>query len=317
MIIITFLSYKPQLMGCIPVAFKDAFQPRSQDPRLGCASVKGSSKDLCLEGERLFTSRSLSHDGKVACSDCHQAKHNFGNAHAFATVRQTKSRGPRVRTLLDVSLKQTELFWNGRARSLKGAIFWPLYSDNEVAASESTLESHGGADHITTALASYLSTLKSGPAPWDEYLRGNCAALSESELQGFQLFTSLNCHSCHKGSEFNSQEPVFLTYFNLPEEVFNDSEAIYGSDWPLHGPIKTKVKISSIPQPLRNLNHNKFFGRFASFTELKPYIHHHLGQLNQQTSMDINPLVSFLQSSLRSYPLDYSKSKTTKKKDSH
>jgi cytochrome c peroxidase len=50
------------------------------------------------------------------------------------------------------------------------------------------------------ALASYVKTLITPNARFDEYLRGDTDALSEEERHGYELFKELGCASCHQGA---------------------------------------------------------------------------------------------------------------------
>lgn len=52
---------------------------------------------------------------------------------------------------------------------------------------------------VVDALATFERTLVTPNSRFDAWLRGDDAALSNSELQGFQLFKSIGCVSCHQG----------------------------------------------------------------------------------------------------------------------
>jgi len=55
------------------------------------------------------------------------------------------------------------------------------------------------------AIAAYERTLLSNQAPWQDWLRGNTSAMSDSEKRGaIAFFGKANCGSCHNGPALNS-----------------------------------------------------------------------------------------------------------------
>jgi len=49
------------------------------------------------------------------------------------------------------------------------------------------------------AIARFERTLVTPGSRFDRWLSGDAAALSENEINGYQLFKSLGCVSCHQG----------------------------------------------------------------------------------------------------------------------
>jgi cytochrome c peroxidase len=52
---------------------------------------------------------------------------------------------------------------------------------------------------VLDALASYEKSLVTPDAPFDRYLRGDKTAITPAEEEGYRLFKSLGCVSCHQG----------------------------------------------------------------------------------------------------------------------
>jgi cytochrome c peroxidase len=52
---------------------------------------------------------------------------------------------------------------------------------------------------ITRALAVFERTLISGGSPYDLYLQGDEAAISESAKNGLEVFNNVGCGNCHSG----------------------------------------------------------------------------------------------------------------------
>src|SRR4029077_9011932 len=55
------------------------------------------------------------------------------------------------------------------------------------------------ADTIVDALASFEQTLVTPGSKFDRWLEGDASALSAEEAEGYRLFKSLGCVSCHQG----------------------------------------------------------------------------------------------------------------------
>jgi cytochrome c peroxidase len=55
------------------------------------------------------------------------------------------------------------------------------------------------ASNIVDAIASFERTLVTPDSRFDRWLAGDAAALSTDELDGYRLFKSLGCVSCHQG----------------------------------------------------------------------------------------------------------------------
>ncbi len=309
---ITIMLWIPsQLLGCIPDSYRTIFKARHVNHVRYCHDLDKASQGDCYRGQQLFFNKGLSADSRVSCSDCHKPQLGFGSGSAMARARQSDVIGPRVRPLLDISRKNSLLFWNGRASSLESAVFWPLYNKLELGATSESLSPFGGAQAVAVAIASFLTTLQSSTAPWDRYLQGQCEELSEQEKLGFQQFVDYNCHKCHYGAELNSPQPQQLLYTNLPHRLFSLNEAIYSSDWPLHGPYQKAISLKSIPQPLRNLSNHTYLGRFSPFQKIQPYLRYHMSQLKiLHTEQDLTPLTTFLMQSLQSEVTSYANGTT-------
>ncbi|MEL7020381.1 MAG: cytochrome c peroxidase, partial [Bacteroidota bacterium] len=74
------------------------------------------------------------------------------------------------------------------------------------------------------AIAAYERTVMANQSPWQKYLRGEMASLSDSEKRGAALFLGkAQCKNCHTGPALNSMSFHALGMHDLyscPEEVF-------------------------------------------------------------------------------------------------
>lgn len=107
-------------------------------------------------------------------------------------------------------------FWNGRAKDLQdqagGPIENPIEMGNTFPNLIKTLKNSSYKKefdiiykdgvtkmNITDAIAEYEKTLITPNAPFDKYLRGDKNAISEMQKEGYELFKSKGCISCHNG----------------------------------------------------------------------------------------------------------------------
>ncbi|RYZ48579.1 MAG: hypothetical protein EOP07_25605, partial [Proteobacteria bacterium] len=243
-----------------------------------CSSSQGdyesvAEQSTCLEGQKLFYNKSLSIDGQASCASCHVKDLHYGDGRRRPHLRGEDLALSRTLSLKDISRRSAPYFWNGRAESLEGAIYWPLYQTREIGASPEHLDQRGGGVKITRALTSYIKTLNSGEAPVDAYARGDCSSLSNEALEGLKIFQAADCQSCHEGSEFAGIEVKPYLYENLPDAYFKIEEARYGQDWELHASAKGKSVTLEVKAPsLRNLPASGPFGQFGQSRDLNEYI---------------------------------------------
>jgi cytochrome c peroxidase len=167
-------------------------------------------------GDKLFHDPQLSSDGTVSCASCHDLKRG-------GTDNQARSLGVggvageiNAPTVFNSGFNFKQ-FWDGRAETLEAQIDGPLQHPKEMASSwPETLDKLAQApayaaafqqlypDGITAlnvkdAIATYERSLYTPNAPFDRYLRGDAAALSDDQKEGYRLFKSRGCVSCHQG----------------------------------------------------------------------------------------------------------------------
>jgi cytochrome c peroxidase len=203
-------SAGPQPLGPAPVS-NGADEPItaiSTPPRIDPLKVK--------LGERLFDDPRLSHDNSRSCSSCHDLT--------------TNGASPRQR---DIGLDGTELpfntltvfnaalsfryGWEGKVRTAESDIRSSLANPKIMASSPTEIAdkldadpemrnrfvaAYGrrpDADNVVDVLTSFQKTLVTPGSRFDRWLSGDATALSTVELEGYDLFKSLGCVSCHQG----------------------------------------------------------------------------------------------------------------------
>ena len=122
------------------------------------------------------------------------------------------------------------MFWDLRVRTLEAQAMEPLKAleemrgdgssqDQAVAAVVSRLRTipeyrslfaraFGGNDPVSEinlgrALASFQRTLVAANSPFDRYMRGDTAAMTDEQRRGLERFQSIGCVNCHSGPMFS------------------------------------------------------------------------------------------------------------------
>lgn len=175
-------------------------------------------------GTQLFFDPRLSLENDISCASCHQPERAFtdGLPHAVAGGGRTMDRN--TPTLLNV-VKLSAFYWDGRATKLGDLILSeignPQAMNQDAAALERELSGipgyarqfravYGTAPTSRTtarAIAAFIRTLYTKPAPIDRFLVGDTRAISLTAQRGMELFQGkARCAFCHKGFDFTDSE---------------------------------------------------------------------------------------------------------------
>jgi len=167
-------------------------------------------------GERLFGDPRLSHDNSRSCSSCHDLGTNGATTRNLDVGLDGSTLSLNTLTLFNSTLN-FRFGWEGKLRTLESDAKATLESPRIMATSMSELvekfaadpdmlgefmAAYGGgpdAANIVDAIVSFERTLVTPGSRFDRWLAGDAAALSISELEGYRLFKSLGCVSCHQG----------------------------------------------------------------------------------------------------------------------
>lgn len=182
-------------------------------------------------GEKLFYDVSLSGTGTRSCASCHQPDKAFTDGLAKNTDIHIPSKllERNVPTLINAAL-QSNYFFDMRALTLEDQVsdvinnkvemdgsmeaiikyvsadktYKSLFAKAFPAIKEKTISS----DEVTNALASYVRSLTKLNSRFDEYMQGFDQALSNREINGFNLFMGkAKCATCHFIPLFNGITP--------------------------------------------------------------------------------------------------------------
>jgi cytochrome c peroxidase len=165
-------------------------------------------------GDRLFHDLRLSHDNTFNCNSCHDlatngAKAGQGRSGALGAPLNTP-------TVFNAALN-FRLNWEGDVRTLEGHVEQTLRNPQRMGSSldealkklrvdpdlsKQFLEAYGremDGEGILNAIAAYERTLLTPGSRFDRWLEGDASTMTAEELDGYQLFKSLGCVSCHQG----------------------------------------------------------------------------------------------------------------------
>lgn len=166
-------------------------------------------------GRKLFFDPILSGDGKLACRNCHLLDDN-GADHLERSHYRAEAPGFNTPTIFNVG-QLYWMHWAGAFSSLEEQLDTPLTSPKVLASTwEGALARlraapvyvRGFADaypdgiteaNVRNAVATFERTLVTPNARFDRYLRGETDVLTPLEREGYGLFKSLGCISCHQG----------------------------------------------------------------------------------------------------------------------
>jgi cytochrome c peroxidase len=167
-------------------------------------------------GERLFGDARLSRDNSRSCTSCHDLGTNGASSRDHDVGFDGSDLPLNTLTVFNAALS-FRFGWEGKLRTLEADVKASLENPRIMGSSISGLVeklaadpnirrefiavygSGPNADNIVDALASFQRTLVTPGSRFDRWLTGDAAALSTEEVDGYRLFKSLGCVSCHQG----------------------------------------------------------------------------------------------------------------------
>lgn len=167
-------------------------------------------------GETLFQDQRLSGDGSRSCSWCHPLDRGGMDGNARAVALQDLRRLRNTPTVFNASLSLF-LTWDGAFESLSAldekvlldpalmGAQWPsllerLSGDRQLSARFRAAYGHGpDREAVLDALENFERSLTTPDSRFDRFLRGDAGAISAQEQEGYRLFKSYGCVSCHQG----------------------------------------------------------------------------------------------------------------------
>jgi len=202
------------LFICLPLLSSDhidlnlePLQPITKNNTLNTKKVK--------LGEKLFFDKRFSKDNSISCASCHilekagvdNLKKSFGVGKKEAFLNTP--------SVLNSSNNFVQ-FWDGRARTLEDQIDGPIHNTVEMNSNwidiikklkldvfykkefNTIYKTEINKTNIKNAIAQFEKSLIT-PSRFDRYLLGEDTAITQKEKEGYALFKSYGCVSCHQG----------------------------------------------------------------------------------------------------------------------
>jgi cytochrome c peroxidase len=167
-------------------------------------------------GERLFGDPRLSRDNSRSCSTCHDLHSNGATRVSHDPGLDSSSLPLNTPTVFNAALS-FRFGWEGKMRTLESDVAASLQNpkimgadiaelaeklDADSALRREVMAAYGrgpDARNIVDAIVSFERTLTTPGSRFDRWLAGDAGALSPEEQDGYRLFKSLGCVSCHQG----------------------------------------------------------------------------------------------------------------------
>lgn len=167
-------------------------------------------------GAKLFNDVRLSSNDTISCASCHVLLIGGADNRSRSVGVNGGLSQVNTPTVFNSSLNFVQ-FWDGRASSLEAQIEGPLNHPKEMASNwkqviAKLVQDKSFADqfsqqysaginavNIKDAIATFERSLLTPNSRFDKFLRGDENAINESEKQGYALFQSYGCATCHQG----------------------------------------------------------------------------------------------------------------------
>jgi cytochrome c peroxidase len=204
-----------------------------------------------LLGQKLFFDPILSKNQTLSCASCHDLNNGGDDNQRFPVGINEQVGKLNTPTVLNAQFNMAQ-FWNGRAKSLQDQASSPIENPIEMGHDldqiVSILKSDNYYNHafiklfpsgvtkenITFALAEFQKSLITPDSRFDLYLKGDKSALTPEEKEGYRLFKSKGCISCHHGVNMGGNLFAKIGIFNIYQsnslgryEITKDDEDKY------------------------------------------------------------------------------------------
>lgn len=180
-------------------------------------------------GKLLFFDPRLSGNGAMPCSACHLPDAGWDFPDKISLGYPGTVHWRNSQTVIN-SAYYGNLFWAGSSKSLeaqaKSAASGAVAGNGEADMMEARLAfipeyrerfkdvfgtEYPRLSHAWMAIAAFERTLVQTDTPFDNYMRGDDAALDDAQKRGLELFTSkAGCSECHNGALLSNQK-----YYNI------------------------------------------------------------------------------------------------------
>jgi cytochrome c peroxidase len=156
-------------------------------------------------------------DNTVSCASCHEIENAGVDNHQYSHGVNDQLGGVNAPTVYNAVYNFVQ-FWDGRAQTLADQAAGPplnpvemasesfdqiiakLQADKKFVKAFTAVYPDGlTAANLTDAIEQFERTLITPNSAFDKWLRGDDAALTAEQLEGYELFKKYDCATCHAG----------------------------------------------------------------------------------------------------------------------
>ncbi len=176
-------------------------------------------------GAKLFFDKILSLDQSISCASCHNPKFAFADSTALSEGVGDSLGSRNAPSVMNMA-SRPYFFYDGRAATLEEQAMGPIENPVEMHLSYASAvervqqnkeyqllfnKIYGTAPdsaNIIGAIADFERSLESGgSSPFDQWMAGNEAAMTESAKRGHKIFLEKGlCFECHFSPDFTGDE---------------------------------------------------------------------------------------------------------------
>lgn len=253
-------------------------------------------------GEKLFHDERLDHKKRrTSCATCHNLEVGGTDQLAFSVNSAGNATHFNTPTIFNVSLN-SQYYWSGKFDTLHDQIddalkeintSWPQLMStlkgipSYVKEFNSLYEDGITRDNIKNAFVVFENSLVTPGAPFDNYLKGDSKAITQNALQGYRLFKSYGCITCHQGKNIGGNVVINLDKLSTPFGKLNSTR---------HR-LNGKLEYIRVPS-LRNVAVTAPYFHDGSATTLYQAVKRMIDEYSgmEVSDNDIYKIVSFLRS---------------------
>lgn len=189
-------------------------------------------------GEKLFHDQRL--DAKkrqTSCASCHNLEIGGTDQLAFSINSSGRATRFNTPTIFNVSLN-TQYYWSGKFNSLDeqiddalneinttwGQLLKTLKAIPSYVRDFKELYKDGITENnVRDAIVAFENSLLTPSSPFDHFLEGDEHAISQNAKQGYKLFKSYGCITCHQGTNIGGNLVLDLRKLGAPFGKLNST----------------------------------------------------------------------------------------------
>lgn len=219
------------------------------EPISPLSPVGGARAELVALGARLFSDRRLSAGASLSCASCHRLEAGGGDGRQRGVGIDGEELIFNVPSIFN-AWKNYRYNWRGNFSTLEDQNEAILLDPHVMGSSWPTIIAALGGDPdysagfqnlfgrapdrqgVLEALGAFQRSLTTTDGRFDRYLRGEAGAITAEEEEGYALFKSYGCISCHQGENVggNLMQRFPLFPSSLASSEGRESEAAKTAD---------------------------------------------------------------------------------------